>query len=117
MQRAILGAILSTVLIVLAANALLFGADPVKTGNRFEGKFVTLYLKGSEVGHGYRLKQAKIEDVEGTKMLIGIVVGSEDQNDWTDGLEIYLPMDTIGSMFLMTEKQFSDKNAHYRDKT
>jgi hypothetical protein len=117
MKRSIIALSLFALAIVVATNAILFGSysEQQKAANPFDGKYVNIYLKGSDVGHGFRLKKCKILDLEGAKLLSGTSLGSGDE-DWTDGLEICVSIDNIGTMYVMTKEQMDEISAKFGSK-
>lgn len=107
MQRVKMSLIAAVFFAAFAVSAIKYAAsaDAVKESNRFAGKYVTLYLKGPTMDFGHRLKDVKIEEVEGVKMLAGIGISSDDDY-WTEDVETYVPYDTIATIFAMTPEQY-----------
>ncbi len=104
MKRASIGVLLSIALILITANSIWGSKDEHKAGNPFEGRILTVYFKGAQFGVGATLKKAAIEDIAGAKVLVGLVVG-DDEEDEADGVRIYVPWDHVASLYSLTPEQ------------
>lgn len=104
MKRASIGVLMSLALILFTANSIWGSKDQPKSGNPFEGKILTVYCKGAQFGVGSIVKNASIEDIAGAKVLVGIVIGY-NQDDVTEGVTTYIPWDNVASMYSMTPEQ------------
>jgi hypothetical protein len=104
MKRATIGVMLSIALILITTNSIWGSKDIPKTEKLFEGRILTIYLKGGVFGAGTILKEVTIEDVAGTKTLVGNTVGQDDDED-TIGLQMYIPWENVLNLYSLTPEQ------------
>lgn len=109
----------------LAVSAYWYSAASVEADEQldvprqseFDGMYVTVYIEGSQRGTGQILTDAKIVEIAGRKILVGIGAETGHEKNWTQNVRIGIPWDSIKSFYAMTPDQFEDKmKKHVEDK-
>lgn len=118
MARIIAYALLAVVIVVFACLARTSTADEEPLASRpseFVGKIVTVYLNCPEGDRGHVLRDVKLIEIGGRKMLVGIGVDTKQKGNWTTGVRVGVAWDMVMTYFAMTPEEFEKKAREYGD--
>lgn len=98
---------------IVALNPTAFALqEQPESVDEFEGKFVTVYYDAERV-RGTVLKDVSLKEMGGRIMLVGTGVDTGDPDNWTAGVRIGMPWDTVEFFYALTPEQFEDGAKKY----
>ena len=83
--------------------------------DEFKGKVVVVYFPRGDSRRGAVLINAKLMELGGRTMLVGVGKDTGQERNWTAGVRIGIAWDEVNAYYAMTEEQYAEGGKKHRE--